>query len=121
MKRIDPDTIIAYCLRFINKLSTKGLYILLLLYYTYQNGEVPSWAKKIILGSFAYFLNPLDSIPDLTPVLGMTDDIGVLAFGLVTIACYISDEIREKAEQKLSYIIKRKIDRQIITEVNSWL
>jgi len=121
MDKFDFDTLINYSLKFLDKLSTKGLYILLLLYYTYKNGEVPAWAKKIIIGSFAYFLSPLDAIPDLTPVLGMTDDIGVLAFGLVTIACYISDEIREKAELRLSKMMKRKIDNELIQEVNSWL
>ncbi len=121
MARLDFHSIIEYCLEFINELSTKGLYIILLLFYAYQQGEVPSWAKKVIIGSITYFLSPLDAIPDLTPVLGMTDDLGVLAFGLVTIACYVTDDIREKAESKLTKLTKKKINRDLINEVNSWL
>jgi len=121
MKEKNINRLVEYALRFIDKVSTKGLYIILLLYFTYQSGEVPSWAKKIIIGSFAYFLSPFDSIPDLTPVLGMTDDLGVLAFGLVTIACYITEEVREKAQEKLQRLIKREVDSEMIDEVHSWL
>jgi len=121
MDKMNFDKVIGYGMQFLDKLSTKGLYIILLLYYTYQSKEVPSWSKKIIIGSLAYLLNPIDAIPDLTPILGMTDDLSVLAFGLVTIACYISDDIREKAEKKLRYYLKRDIDKGLIQEVNSWL
>ena len=91
------------------------------LFYAYQEGEVPSWAKKVIIGSITYLLSPLDAVPDLTPVLGMTDDLGVLAFGLVTIACYVTDDIREKAESRLVTLTKRKVNKEHIDEVNSWL
>lgn len=102
-------------------LADKGLYIILLLFYAYKSSEVPSWAKKVIIGSLAYFLSPLDGIPDLTPVLGMTDDLGVLAFGLVTIACYITDEVRTKAQFAMQKILKKEIDHNAIAEIDSWL
>ena len=44
---------------------------------------------------------PIDSIPDLTPFLGYTDDIGVLSFGLVTIAAYINMDVKIDARKKL--------------------
>lgn len=121
MSEKNISKLVEYALRFMDKVSAKGLYIILLLYFTYKSGEVPSWAKKIIIGSFAYFLSPFDSIPDLTPVLGMTDDLGVLAFGLVTIACYITEDVRLEAQKYLSRILKREIDRKVIDEVHSWL
>ena len=107
--------------RFLQKSSTKALYIILLLFYTYRGNNVPSWAKKIIIGSLAYFVSPIDSIPDLTPILGMTDDLGVLAFGLVTISCYISDDVREKASKKLVSLSGTEVDLDILKEVDSWL
>ena len=101
--------------------STKGMYIVLLLYYAYSGDKVPSWAKKIIIGSIAYFVSPIDSIPDLTPFIGMTDDLGVLTFGLVTIACYITDDTRVKAKEKLSGFLKGDINNKALREVDSWL
>ena len=117
----DFNKIIAYGRKHFEQLADKGLYIILLLFYAYKSSEVPSWAKKVIIGSLAYFVSPIDSIPDLTPVLGMTDDLGVLAFGLVTIACYISDEVREKAQFSLQKILKKELDHEAIAEIDSWL
>lgn len=38
-----------------------------------------SWKSVlIVLAAIIYFLNPIDLIPDLIPVLGLTDDFGVL-------------------------------------------
>ena len=55
----------------------------------------------MILGVLGYFITPIDALPDLTPILGYTDDLGVLSFGVVTIACYINKEVRGKAKEKL--------------------
>jgi uncharacterized membrane protein YkvA (DUF1232 family) len=40
--------------------------------------EVPWRAMLILLAAVIYFLNPLDLIPDLIPVVGLTDDFAVL-------------------------------------------
>ncbi|MBL0098858.1 MAG: DUF1232 domain-containing protein [Saprospiraceae bacterium] len=85
----------------IKSLGTRLVYTVLLMVYAYHSEKTPKWAKRIILGSIAYLLSPLDSIPDLTPVFGFTDDLGVLSFGLVAIACYIDEEVRAKARAKL--------------------
>lgn len=110
-----------YGRKYFNQLADKGLYIIFLLFYAYKSSAVPSWAKKVIIGSLAYFLSPIDAIPDLTPVLGMTDDLGVLAFGLVTIACYINEEVRSQALNQLKRVLQKDIDLDAIAEIDSWL
>jgi uncharacterized membrane protein YkvA (DUF1232 family) len=35
------------------------------------------------------------------PVAGYTDDLGALAFAVVTVAVYIDDEVKQKAKEKL--------------------
>lgn len=79
----------------------KTVYSSLLLFYAYRRKETPPWAKNIIFGTLGYFLAPIDAIPDLSPIIGYTDDIGVLSFGLVTIASYINQEVRENARERL--------------------
>src|SRR5690625_7039190 len=74
----------------------------LLLFYAYQNPETPRWAKNIVLGALGYLLNPFDCIADITPVIGYTDDIGVLTFALVSISTYISDEAIINARRQLN-------------------
>ncbi|NBC07439.1 MAG: DUF1232 domain-containing protein [Bacteroidetes bacterium] len=87
---------------YARKAGLKTVYSALLLFFAYRRKDTPLWAKNIILGTLGYFLAPIDAVPDLTPVLGYTDDLGVLAFGLVTIAAYVDDQVREKARQQLS-------------------
>jgi uncharacterized membrane protein YkvA (DUF1232 family) len=86
---------------YFKSIGLKSVYTVLLLFFAFKRNETPTWAKNIIIGVLGYLLTPLDGIPDVTPFLGMTDDIGVLSFGLVTIACYINDEIKDKAKDKL--------------------
>ena len=80
----------------------------------------PIWAKRIILGALAYLLSPFDSIPDLTPFIGFTDDLGIISFGLVSIACYINNEVREKAKAKIFTIIK-EVDEKELQSVDARL
>lgn len=87
--------------RYSQKAGIRISYASLLMYYAYTRRETPLWAKNIILGSIAYFISPIDAVPDLTPFLGYTDDWGILSFGLVTIAAYIDDEVRSKAKSRL--------------------
>ncbi len=83
--------------------GAKVVYSALLMFYAYKRKETPSWAKHIILGVLGYFLAPIDALPDLTPIIGYTDDLGVLSFGLVTIAAHINPEVRAQAREKLTH------------------
>lgn len=49
------------------------------LYYALQDKDTPIWAKSIIVGALAYFISPLDAIPDITPVVGYVDDWGAIS------------------------------------------
>ena len=94
--------------------GTKGVYSALLLFYAYRRKETPAWAKSIILGALGYLLTPIDAIPDLSPIIGYTDDIGVVSFGLVTIAGYINDEVRENARKQLSRWFKQYDEQDLL-------
>jgi uncharacterized membrane protein YkvA (DUF1232 family) len=87
--------------RFALEAGLKTTYAVLLLFYAFRKKETPIYAKNIIIGVLGYFIAPIDGIPDLTPVFGFTDDFGVLMFGLITLACYIDDEVKTKARGKL--------------------
>ncbi|MBK7635421.1 MAG: DUF1232 domain-containing protein [Saprospiraceae bacterium] len=69
--------------------------------------------KKIIIGAIAYLLSPFDGMPDLTPVIGFTDDLGVISFGLVAIACYIDEDVRTKAREKIHKLFKDIDDKEL--------
>jgi uncharacterized membrane protein YkvA (DUF1232 family) len=81
----------------------EGIRHALILYYTLQDpeGKVPAWAKTVIVGALAYFIFPLDAIPDMIPVIGYTDDIAVLAAATGAIALNIPPEAKQRADEKL--------------------
>lgn len=83
--------------RLARRFGVQVTYSFLLLYYAFRRKETPVWARNIIIGVLGYFLAPLDALPDLTPVIGFTDDLGLLAFGLSAVAAYIDAEVRQKA------------------------
>lgn len=71
------------------------------LYYAAQQPATPAWAKSVIYGALAYFVLPLDAVPDAIPVAGFTDDLGALAAAVATVSMFITDEVKRQAERKL--------------------
>jgi len=98
----------------------KSIYSALLLFHAYKRKETPYWAKHIVLGALGYLLTPIDFLPDLTPIIGYTDDIGILSFGLMTIACYVSPEVRIAARKNLKTWFG-DLQRDLIEEVDDKL
>ncbi len=73
----------------------------LLLYYAFKDSDTPAWAKGVIVGALGYFIFPLDAIPDITPVVGYADDLGVIAAALATVAIHIKQEHKDKAAEQM--------------------
>ena len=73
----------------------------LILYYTAQNPNVPSWAKGVVIGALTYFISPVDAIPDVLVGIGFTDDLGVLLAAIATVSVYINTETKEQAKDKM--------------------
>ncbi|WP_226684835.1 YkvA family protein [Shewanella indica] len=71
------------------------------LYYAAQRPDTPKWAKAAIFGALAYFITPLDAIPDLTPLVGFSDDLGALAAALAMVSFYVNAEVKQEADQTL--------------------
>jgi uncharacterized membrane protein YkvA (DUF1232 family) len=71
------------------------------LFYAAQSPTTPKWARTVAYGALAYFILPTDVVPDFLPAAGYTDDLGVLALALGTIAMQITPEIKERANQRM--------------------
>ena len=87
--------------KYVKALGVQTVYMVLLLYNAFHRKETPHWAKKIILGTLGYLITPIDTIPDLTPFIGYTDDLGILSFGLVTISCYVNEAVKSDSRKQL--------------------
>ncbi|MFT5165984.1 MAG: uncharacterized membrane protein YkvA (DUF1232 family) [Saprospiraceae bacterium] len=104
--------------QYASKAGQQTVYTVLLLFYAFKRKDTPLWARNIIIGTIGYFISPIDALPDLTPIIGYTDDIGVLSFGLVTIACYVNIEVKTKARTQLKKWFKNynEADLKVVDE-----
>ncbi len=48
--------------------------------YAQGHYHIPWRTLLTVLAGLLYFLNPLDLVPDVLPILGLTDDLAVLAW-----------------------------------------
>nr|WP_321354337.1 DUF1232 domain-containing protein [uncultured Draconibacterium sp.] len=81
--------------------GAKVVYAVMLLYYTFEDNSVGLKTKLSIAAALGYFILPTDAIVDLTPIIGFSDDLGVLLFTLSAVAGSITPEIKAKAREKL--------------------
>lgn len=112
-QNLSPDTIFNFLRRKISYISAPLLYAALLMYHAFNRTETPAWAKRIVMGAFVYLVSPFDAIPDLSPIIGYTDDLGVLTYGLVMIAAYINEGVRASARQTLNAWIGHADESQL--------
>lgn len=103
------------------KAGLKVVYAALLLFYAFYDPSVPKKAKAVIAGALGYFILPFDAIFDLTPMVGFTDDYGVLFAALATIAMHINEDIRTKAHKKLEDLFGKTLDKQELLEIEKGL
>jgi len=48
--------------------------------FRYMRDKHVTWYRKsIVVGALIYFISPIDTIPDLAPLIGYLDDLGVIA------------------------------------------
>ena len=72
------------------------------LYYAAESPKTPAGAKGVIYGALAYFISPIDIIPDLLPGVGYMDYLTVLLAAIGIVAANISPEIKKQARIKVN-------------------
>lgn len=71
------------------------------MYYAAIDSDTPAWAKATIYAALGYFISPVDAIPDIAPLVGYSDDFGVLFAATATTAAHIKDVHVAKAKETL--------------------
>lgn len=116
----DPVHIFSLLKKKMKQLGSPLLYASLLMYHALRRNDTPSWAKRIIMGGFVYLFVPLDAIPDLAPIIGYTDDLGVMFYALVAVAGHINQDVRAAAQKTLHAWIG-PVDAADLRKVNELL
>lgn len=68
-------------------------------WYAARDPETPLAAKGMIFAGLAYFVMPIDTIPDVFAGIGFTDDAAVIAALLATVGANIKRRHRDQAEE----------------------
>lgn len=71
-------------------------------YYCAFDRETPLEVKGILFAALAYFILPIDFIPDFLMGLGFTDDMAVIATAVSLIRRHMKPEHRHKAQAALA-------------------
>jgi uncharacterized membrane protein YkvA (DUF1232 family) len=79
-----------------------------IMWYVLHDPNTPTPAKLTIAGALAYWILPVDMIPDLLPAVGFTDDISVIAAAITSIAMSITPDAKAKAKQQTELLFGGK-------------
>lgn len=71
-------------------------------YYCALDPKSPFQVRAVLMGALAYFVLPVDVIPDFLAVFGFADDATVLYGAVKTVAKHITPEHREKAQAAIA-------------------
>lgn len=71
-------------------------------YFCALDPATPGRVRGILLAALAYFVLPLDSIPDFLLGFGFTDDIAVLTAALGAVRSHITEAHRRAARDALA-------------------
>jgi uncharacterized membrane protein YkvA (DUF1232 family) len=74
----------------------------LAVWFCARDPQTPTTAKGMVMAALAYFVLPVDAIPDILPVIGYTDDAAVLAAVVAIIGRNLKDSHREAAAEVLA-------------------
>jgi uncharacterized membrane protein YkvA (DUF1232 family) len=70
-------------------------------YFCAMDPHTPTRVRGILLAALAYFVLPLDTIPDFLAGFGFTDDIAVLTAAFGAVRSHITDAHRRAAREAL--------------------
>jgi uncharacterized membrane protein YkvA (DUF1232 family) len=100
----DPEGVRKQFWRKLKRLAVKLPFAedLLAAYYCAFDRQTPRHVQAALLGAIAYFVLPVDFVPDMLPILGFSDDAAILATALRMVASHITPEHHEAARAALA-------------------
>jgi len=71
-------------------------------YYCAVDRETPVQVKAVLMGALAYFVLPVDMIPDFIAWMGFADDAAVLALAIRSVEPHIKERHRHQARSTIA-------------------
>lgn len=98
------------------KVGAAVIYPVLLLYNLYKSPDTPAQSKMMIIAPLAYFILPVDIIPDALVGLGFTDDALAMMAALKRLSSSFTPEIFEQTKEMQRQLIG-SIDEEAIKKI----
>ncbi len=73
-------------------------------YYCACDSDTPAYVRAVLLGAVAYFILPVDMVPDILAGLGFTDDASVLAAAVAAVGRHLQPKHRARARAALDHL-----------------
>lgn len=70
-------------------------------YFCAMDKKTPLKVRGTLLAALAYFIMPIDAIPDILAFVGFSDDIAVLTTAISLVQTHVTDEHQEQAQAAL--------------------
>ena len=70
------------------------------LYYTAVDSKTPKGARALAMAALAYFILPLDAIPDSLPLIGFADDLAMIFGAINKLNPHINEKHKKQAKEK---------------------
>jgi len=70
-------------------------------YYCARDPETPFRVKAVLMGALAYFVLPLDVVPDFLVAVGLVDDAAVIGYAFKYVSRYVEPVHRDRARTAL--------------------
>src|ERR1044071_3954967 len=71
-------------------------------WYCAFDRETPASVRYTLIGALAYFVLPIDIVPDILPLIGFADDASILSAAVVAVGTNINETHRAAARDALA-------------------
>ena len=100
--------------RFVNRIKVDSL----ALWFALRHPETPFIVTALLWLVVAYALSPIDLIPDFIPVLGLLDDLLILAIAIFLVVRLLPIRVIDRCRAlALQFVERNKKEPTILTEM----
>lgn len=75
-------------------------------WYCAMDSATPQHVRGLLLAALAYFILPVDAVPDIIAGIGFTDDAAVIAAVMGAFARHVTPEHRARAARRLDQLLR---------------
>jgi uncharacterized membrane protein YkvA (DUF1232 family) len=78
-------------------------------WYCATDAKTPLKVKGTLFGALAYFILPIDVVPDVILGLGFTDDLAVLMTAMTLVKNHITPEHRDRVRETIARLKQQQV------------